>query len=149
MTSTEENPPLEVAGKVQWQNLPFWGKLVGGSVAAFLMAVLPVWTHWKAEHAAQEAQAAEARARVAAAVTKEDKAEAEGGWKVLKPRLEALEAFKHAQEVKEARAQARAQRRPAAVVPPAPKPLPPTLKAAKEQVQRGPAIIALPDGGSP
>ena len=147
---TDENPPIAVGGHIQWSNLPTWGKWAGGAVAGFLLVAQPVWSHLRISKAEDDAKIAAIKARSAEAITAVDKKEADSGWLLLKPRIEALETWKHDYEVREARALAKRQRRPVVVVPPAPKPLPPTLKAAKEQVQKGPSMSPLPtpDGGA-
>jgi len=145
---TDENPPINVGGHIQWSNLPTWGKWAGGAVAGFLLIAQPVWSHLRISKAEDDARIAAIKARSAEATTAVDKKEADSGWQLLKPRIESLEAWKHAEEVKAARELKRGQRRPVSV-PPAPKPLPPTLKAAQEQVQRAPIVVPIPaDGGA-
>jgi hypothetical protein len=158
MSDTDEHPPLQVDGHFQWRNLPTYAKWLAAALAVFAGVANPLWSHWRISRAQDDAKVAEIKARTATATTTLDKAEADSGWKLLKPRVEALEAWKHEREVAEARAEAARrkalQRRPVpVVVPPAPKPLPPTLKAALEQVSKqgpnGAVIIPIPppDGG--
>lgn len=129
-----------MGGKFQWGNLPIWGKWLGGAVAAFLMAVWPIWQHLRIEKADADAKIAEDKAHAAAAIGMQAKQAAEGGYQVTKPYMESLE---HRVSVLEAAAK-RAQpahgtaRRPIPVIAPArPKPLPHDLNAAEAQIQKG------------
>jgi hypothetical protein len=147
---TDENPPVSVGGHIQWQNLPTWGKWAGGAVAGFMLTVWPAWQHIRTTRVQEDAIVAKQKAVEAASGVAQDKAEVDLGWKAMIPRLTALEAKEHAREVKEAQTQKRTRRTSPIVVPPAPKPLPSTLKALQEQVQKGPSVSPLPtpDGGT-
>lgn len=142
MPGTEENPPVSVGGHIQWSNLPVWGKWLGGAVAAFFVAVMPVLQQWRASRAEEAARVAEIKAAKVAERAKEAqgtgtqaKSAAESGYQVSRPWIENLDRRLSALEAAQARAARKAgARRSQIPAPQKPKPLPPDLNAAERLV---------------
>jgi hypothetical protein len=134
---------VRVGGRFQWNNLPKYGKWIGGGLFALVSVGWPAINYVRLQNAETSAKIAEYKAREAdkaGAVTKE---EGRAGYKLLVEDVEALKAWKRDQEaaaVKKAAAKRRDQgRRPREVVAiPPPKPLPPSLPAALAEVKSAP-----------
>lgn len=148
-TPTQEIPPLRVGGSIQWGNLPFWGKLAGGAVVAFLTVVWPYIQHWRISKAEDDAKIADIKAKAADDRARQAKSATEGTYQVVtKPKLEELEERVHVLEVAAARAAKtpghRTQRPIPVVVAPKPAPLPRDTNAAEAILKAQQAAVTPP-----
>lgn len=129
-STTEENPPLEVAGKIQWGNI---AKIVAAAIAVLGPALTGAISSYRINKAETETKVAEAKRQAAQA-----KNASEAGYQVVVPRVEDHEKRLRVLEIAAERAQAKRghpTRHPIpVVVAPKPAPLPRDLNTAERQI---------------